>query len=169
MQGKRILMGTMLTTVLVLCASAATAEPAQWKERKAGFLFKGWNTLYTCNGLYDKLRDIFRELGARSTDLHINIGDCPVGANTPMGNSWVSVSFYSLEPAAGGGVDAQWAAFKTTPGTNHVLSTRDCELLEDLKPLITGNFTLRNATYDTNCVPGTSPNANFTGETLKIK
>lgn len=165
MTSRQTISAVLLTA---LGAGAATAEPATWQQREASFSFMGWNTLYTCDSLEDKVRDILRALGARS-DVVVRARGC-FGAQELTRNSWVTVRFHTLAPGAGNGaVDAQWTSFKTQPGQLSTLSTGDCELIEDLKGLITGNFAMRGATYRTSCTPGRIAIADFSGEVLKAK
>jgi hypothetical protein len=69
----------------------------------------------------------------------------------------VDTDFYALAPAVEAGesdrVQAHWTALSVTPARPSFMGNGDCELIQEMKPLITENFTLRNVEYRTDCVP----------------
>ncbi len=168
MNGKRITSALLMASLLA--AATADAEPAQWKPREFTFNYMGWNTLYTCVSLEEKVRSILLELGARrDSSLVVQASGCVGGPSEPTKVAMVSAKFQALEPAGNGTVDGQWKAFKTGVSQLRTLNTGDCELLETMKKPITTSFTLRSSEYRTSCVPGSQPRVDFSGEALKAK
>jgi hypothetical protein len=70
---RRELIAIAWTAVLLLSASVAHAQSqpdtavveAVWKPQRINFVYRGYSTLYTCNGLQDKLEKILTTVGAR--------------------------------------------------------------------------------------------------------
>ena len=139
---------------------AADAPPAgivtgTWQHHKATFSSYGVTTLYTCDGLEGQVGQILRHLGARK-DVQVSARGCP-GPYTPSQTAWVDADFYTLAPAAGasgpGTVDARWTPVEVTIQRPSFMGQGDCELIQEMKDLITQNFSLRGIEYRTECVP----------------
>ncbi|HME38499.1 MAG TPA: hypothetical protein VKG63_06010 [Steroidobacteraceae bacterium] len=127
-----------------------------WQHRKVTFNYYGITALYTCDGLETHVRQILLHIGARH-DINVTATGCPGGSSTPSHNAWVTADFYSLVPAAGpdesGTVKARWSPMMVTPQQPYFMGDGDCELIQEMKDLITQNFTLRDIKYSTECVP----------------
>jgi hypothetical protein len=160
-----VLLGTaVLANMACRPASAATLHPAdspdivisEWQHHHAKFSYFGITTLFTCDGLEEHLRRILLHLGARK-DVRVSARGCPGSSNTPSRDAWVDADFYALapaaDPAAPDGVKARWSALEMRPQRPNFLDNGDCDLLREMKDLITGNFTLRNIAYRTDCFP----------------
>jgi hypothetical protein len=50
-------------------------------------------------------------------------------------------------------VQAQWVPVLVSPTQPYFMSGGDCELIYEMKDLISNNFSLRNLDYRTDCVP----------------
>jgi hypothetical protein len=128
-----------------------------WQHHKGTFDYFGVTTLYTCDGLEGHVGQILRHLGARK-DVHVSARGCPGPYNTPSHTAWVEADFYTLAPAAGaaagsGTVDARWTPIQVTQRSPYFMAAGDCELIREMKDLITKNFSLRDVVYRAECVP----------------
>jgi hypothetical protein len=127
-----------------------------WQHHKATFNYFGVTTLYTCDGLEGQVGQILRHLGARR-DVHVSARGCPGPYNTPSHTAWVEADFYTLAPVAGvagpGAVDARWTPVEVTTQHPYFMGQGDCELIQEMKDLITQNFSLRGIEYRADCVP----------------
>jgi hypothetical protein len=50
-------------------------------------------------------------------------------------------------------VQAQWADFQIAPRRPIDMGDGECELMEQMKDVITANFSLKNVDYRTSCTP----------------
>jgi hypothetical protein len=140
-------------------AAAGTAGEfvtGAWQHHKLTFNYFGFTALYTCDGLEDQVRQILLHFGARK-DVSVTATGCPGPFNEPSPNAWVNTDFYSLAPAADAGasdtVKARWTFLEVTPRRPNFMGGGDCELIQEMKDLITKNFTLRDVVYRTDCFP----------------
>jgi hypothetical protein len=127
-----------------------------WQHHKVMFSYFGFTSLYTCDGLEDQVRRILLHLGARK-DVTVRASGCPGPDNTPSHSAWVDADFYTLVPAAdasgAGAVNARWTPLEVTPRRPSFMGGGDCELIQEMKDLVTKNFSLRDVEYRTDCVP----------------
>jgi hypothetical protein len=156
----------MLAALAGLPLGAAAAETAAapptdvvtgvWQHHKVTFNYTGLTSLYTCSGLEGHVRQILVLLGARK-DLHVSAMGCPGPANAPSRSAWVTADFYTLAPApdAAGSdaIRAQWTALEVAPLRPSFMGDGDCELVDQMKDLITQNFSLRDVEYRARCTP----------------
>jgi hypothetical protein len=164
MESSEVSVMRIFTAAVVLGAwaglAAADTVPAdvvssQWQHHKVKFNYVGFTTLYTCDGLETHVRQILLHLGARK-DVHVTAAGCPGPYDSPSHTAWVGADFYALAPADAGqpdAVQARWTALSVTPQRPSFMGEGDCELVQEMKPLITENFTLRNVDYRTDCFP----------------
>jgi hypothetical protein len=167
-RSKRILTSAAVSGLLALAAlsvaNAANDGPADrpvvagtWEHRHASFHYDGITSLYTCAGLESNVRALLQHLGARK-DLTVRAYGCLGGYNQPGRSAIVDVDFYSLAPSADAGaansVQARWTP--VTVSANHPNSIRDgdCELIDEMKDILSKNFSLRDLNYRTDCRPG---------------
>jgi hypothetical protein len=138
--------------------SAAPADlvSSQWQRHTVKFNYVGFTTLYTCDGLESQVRQILLHLGARK-DIKVTAAGCPGPFDTPSHTAWVNADFYTLAPAVDASeserVQARWTPLSVTPGRPSFMRDGDCELIEEMKPLISQNFALRTVDYRTDCYP----------------
>jgi len=166
-RSKRILTSAVVSGLLALAAlpvaSATKDEPAggpvvagAWEHRHASFHYDGITSLYSCAGLETNIRAVLQHLGARK-DLTVHAYGCLGGYNQPGRTAIVDVDFYSLAPSADAGaansVQAHWTP--VTVSANHPNSIRDgdCELIHEMKDILSKNFSLRDLNYRTDCMP----------------
>ena len=167
-RSKRILTSAAMAGLLALPAlpvlsaaddtsAGAPVVAGTWEHHQARFSYFGITTLYSCDGLEDNTRALLLHLGARKEDAKVNARGCPRGSSVPGRNAIVDVDFYSLSPSADANaantVRAQWTPVEVTPTNPHFMGRGDCELVDELKDLISKNFSLRDLNYRTDCVP----------------
>jgi hypothetical protein len=139
-------------------APPARAESAVWTPRELSFVYQGFTTTYSCDGLRDKVRSILLELGARQ-DLKLTESPCSsFGRPDPFPG--VRIRMNVLQPAADKSatagtqsVPAHWKAVELTPERDAVSAAGDCELIEQVKQSILPLFATRNVEYSSNCLP----------------
>jgi hypothetical protein len=135
---------------------AAEAAPATWVAKEATFTYHGFTTKYTCDGLYDKVRNVVIKLGARTEDLKIRRTGCSSGSGRPDPFPGVSIKASVLQPASADDkapVQAEWQTVELKANPNGVLDRGDCELAEQIKESVIPLFTTRNVQVTANCVP----------------
>jgi hypothetical protein len=164
-----------LALLLVYAVGASAVAPASepatgvqpatlgsvWKSHDVTINYYGRTTLYSCDGLEDKVRQIFQHLGARQ-DLKVRATACERGPFLPSHEGVVTVSFNALtvmgDAAAADVVRARWMPVDLQPQSSGFLDRGDCELVQEMKDAITRNFSWRSLTYETSCFPGSSDN-----------
>jgi hypothetical protein len=145
------------------CAAIETADTAAgdivngaWQHHKVTFSYFGFTSLYTCDGLEDQVRQILLHIGARK-DAKVTASGCPGPVGVPSQSAWVDADFYTLAPvAAADGSDtvkARWTSLEVRPRRPNFLGEGSCELIQEMKDLITRNFSLRDVDYRTSCFP----------------
>lgn len=157
----------LFLVVLIVVASAALGSPpaqaapdsvqAVWVHRHVNFLYRGFTTRYSCDGLRDRIRYMLSKLGAR--DLEIREQGCTrlVGPATFPG---VRVSMRVLVPAssergknAGPVVVAHWQDVVLMAKNSGPKEQSNCELIEQFKESFLPLFATRNIRYRSTCVP----------------
>ncbi len=146
-----------LPPLTALAEPAATPEAATWQHHHVRFLYLGFTSRYTCSGLDGKVANILRFFGARS-DIGVHTVGCPRGPSSLTHSAWIAVDFDTLAEApadavTGDTVAAQWSARELNPVRPIFMGDGDCELMEALKPILTGNFSWRDLSYKTQCTP----------------
>jgi hypothetical protein len=140
----------------VFAAAGEGTQPAVWAPKEITFVYYGFTTKYSCDGLRSKMRDVLLQLGAQE-DLQVSSTGCTNVRGGPDTFPGVRVRMNVLQPAAGtataDAVPAQWQAveLKTDYGTTSRVG--DCELVEQIKRDILPLFTTRNVELNSNCVP----------------
>ena len=136
----------------------AARESAVWTPRELLFIYQGFTTRYSCDGLRDKVRSILLELGARE-DLKVTATGCssPGGPDPSPG---VRIKMNVLQPVADKNatagtqsVPSHWKMLDLTPQRDAVSAAGECELIEQVKQSILPLFATRNVEYSSNCLP----------------
>jgi hypothetical protein len=144
-----------------LAASAPAAADPQavagtWQHHAAKFQYFGLNSRYNCDALEDHVRQLLLHFGARK-DLTVKLSGCPIGSIAPRRIVFIATDFYTLAPAADfsapDAVQAYWTGLEIKPWRPFFMDDSDCELVEQMKPLIANNFALQGLSYRTECVP----------------
>jgi hypothetical protein len=125
-----------------------------WQHHHVNFTYYGITTLYSCDGLEESVRSLLLHLGARK-DAKVSAQGCPNGPSVPGRNAIVDVDFYALSPSsdANDTVQAQWMPVLVNSTHPSFMGHGDCELIAEMKDLISKNFSLRELSYRTDCVP----------------
>lgn len=150
---------TLLAAVPALAAVQASAA-AVWVPKHVQFIYQGFTSYYSCDGLREKIRSMLDKLGAR--DLKVQQYSC-VNPSGPTLFPGVRVSMQVLVPAssaeaakdknAGPPVQAQWKNVVLMPSDAPIDEQGDCELIEQFKETFLPLFTTRNIRYQSTCIP----------------
>lgn len=136
--------------------AAGAVVTGTWEHRHASFTYWGITALYSCDGLENNIRALLQHLGARK-DVRVSARGCPQGPSVPGRNAIVETDFYTLAPSADANaadsVQARWAPVVVSATRPYFMGHGDCELIAELKDIITKNFSLRDLNYRTDCVP----------------
>jgi hypothetical protein len=170
------LLAAFLSTPLFAADDAASVS-AVWAPKEMRFVYLGFTSKYSCDGLADRMRKVLLLLGARK-DLKVS----PSGCSSPLGRPdpfpGVMIRMNVLEPAgeaqaekgtngAGGGNAAGGSDASGAPVAAHwkmvdvnsalardpLWQAGQCELLEQVKQSILPKFRTRNVVYQSTCVP----------------
>ncbi|HEY2678431.1 MAG TPA: hypothetical protein VGI65_15765 [Steroidobacteraceae bacterium] len=159
-------------------SSAAESSPVAgvWQEHKYSFVFMGFTSTYSCDGLASKLKLLLIAAGARA-DAKALPGGCASGFGRVDKFASADLTFYTLVPAAdapptgtpaaatGPSVNGIWRPVALSRYRPRDLQLGDCELVEQFKSNVLPKFTTRNIVDQTTCVPhqlsGTSFNLTF--------
>src|SRR6185437_3745960 len=162
-----VLSGTLSSGVFAATPDqTGSSEPATWQHHQELIDYYGVTSSYTCTGIEDKMRQLLLYLGARS-DLKVKpMCTSQFGA---MRQVFVRVEFDSLAPATegtAGAVAGHWVPIDISPSDPLFRDRADCELFQNLKNLITKDFTVRDLQYRTTCTPNqtTLQDYNVTGQ-----
>jgi hypothetical protein len=141
-------------------AAAQDSVAAVWVPKHVQFLYQGFTTYYSCDGLRDKIRSMLEKLGAQ--DLKVREYACvnPSGPTLFPGvrvDMRVLVPVSSAEAAkeknAGPAVQAHWTNVVLMPQDAPVETQGNCELIEQFKETFLPLFTTRHIEYESTCVP----------------
>lgn len=151
---------TTLLAAMPAMAAAPDSVAAVWVPKHVQFIYQGFTTHYSCDGLQDQIRSMLRKLGAQ--DLKVQQLACtrPEGP-TPFPG--VNVSMSVLVPAssaeaakakdASHPVQAQWQKVVLMPSNAPYEDQGNCELIEQFKETFLPLFATRNIDYGSTCVP----------------
>jgi hypothetical protein len=150
---------TLLAGVPGLAAAQDTVS-AVWVPKHVQFIYQGFTTHYSCDGLQDQIRDMLQKLGAQ------NLRVLQMGCIRPEGPTefpGVNVTMSVLVPASSADaskadssspqVQAQWKNVVLMPESATYEEEGDCELIEQFKHTFLPLFTTRNIKYGSTCVP----------------
>jgi hypothetical protein len=167
-----------LTALAVLAWScglnaADTYTRASWQHREAKFTYLAHTSYYTCEGLEGKIREVLLHMGARK-DLKVSASGCP-NPSTPSSFQWVDVDYYALVPVQAdtdrADVDnAHWDELSLTARRPSFMGEGECDLIEQMKPVIKEGFALNDLDYRTSCFPHqiTMGDYKVTGRVLRV-
>ena len=160
-------MFSLWLTAEALAEPPAESNPAQtspptwavWTPKELRFVYMGFTSHYSCDGLADKMRSILLQLGARP-DLRIRALPCSGSLGRPTEFPGVTVNMYVLTPwdatsanATVIPVPAHWRLVELSTDRDPLREAGDCELLEQVKAHVLPLFTGRNVDYRSTCVP----------------
>jgi hypothetical protein len=154
-----ILCASIAGTAVTVAVDSSSSEPpvsGTWEHHHVSFNYYGITTLYSCDGLENNIRALLRHFGARK-DAKVSARGCPHGTSIPGHYAIVDLDFYSLSPSTDATgdkiVQARWVPVLVSPTHPYFMSHGDCELIDELKDILSKNFSLRELSYRTDCVP----------------
>jgi|HubBroStandDraft_1064217.scaffolds.fasta_scaffold138923_2 hypothetical protein len=150
---------TAALLVVSLCAGAASAPAAEtagdaaavWVPKEINFVYVGFTTRYTCDGLQTRMRRILLQLGARD-DLKVTPLGC-MRVNAPETTPGVRIVMHVLQPASATAqtVAAHWKVVDVLADRNVVDAALDCELISQLNRDVLPLFAARHVDYSAAC------------------
>jgi hypothetical protein len=142
--------------ILPALASAQDSVDAVWVPRHVSFVYQGFTTHYSCDGLRDTIRQMLTKLAAQ--DLKIREFGCTRLGVEPFPG--VRVTMRVLAPAssahdheAGPVISAHWRNVVLMPSNTSPRDQGNCELIEQFKETFLPLFTTRHIDYQSNCIP----------------
>ena len=141
---------------------AGQAQPAVWTEKELTFVYQGFTTRYSCDGLRDKVRSVLLDLGAEKSGLKVMELGCSSPSGRPDPFPGVRVKMRVLQPV--GSPDAAKAADPTPVAAhwqpvdlklrdNFTTDSGECELVEQIRHKVVPLFAARNVDLQTTCIP----------------
>jgi hypothetical protein len=153
-------------------AAAGEGQPAVWTEKELTFVYQGFTTKYSCDGLRDKVRGVLLDLGAQKKDLKVQQLGCSSSMGRPDPFPGVRVKMKVLQPASGTADDKQtpvaahWKPVDLKLRDSFTTDSGECELVEQIRHKIVPLFAARNVDLKTNCIPH---QATATRPTLRLE
>jgi len=151
-------------------AAAAESQPAVWTEKEVTFVYQGFTTRYSCDGLRDKVRGVLLDLGAQKTDLKVQELGCTSSWGRPDPFPGVKVKMSVLQPASGTAdgkvVAAHWKPVDLKLRDSFITDSGECELVEQIRHTFVPLFAARNVDLKTDCIPH---QASATQPSLKLE
>jgi hypothetical protein len=163
--------GTAGSECAIAAAPTDDAVTVTWEHRHATFNYFGTTTAYNCDALASQVGRILMYFGARKNP-KVSARGCPL--ERPSHDAWVDADFEVPLPSgdhdATGGVPARWNRVELNARKPAFMDSGDCELIQDLRELVLGNFHLRKLDYSTSCFPHalTLDDFSVTGEAPKV-
>lgn len=151
---------------------AQTTIPARWVPRELHFVYQGFTSLYSCDGLIGEMKQILQQLGAGS-DLVLKPSGC-TQLSGPELMPGLYAKFSVLEPAGAddhgaagsAGVIARWDTVELDADTPRQRNSGGCEFIEQINKQVVPLFTTRNVTFTSNCFPH---NVSLAGAHLSVE
>jgi hypothetical protein len=133
--------------------SPTSDQAAVWQHHQETTSYFGDTSKYTCDGLEEKTRQVLLYFGVRA-DAKVE-ASCP-DLIRPVAHAFVHLDFYTLAPASTAtpaSVPARWADVVFRPRHPQFMDVGECELVNQLKDVVSNNFSVRNWNYGTACTP----------------
>jgi hypothetical protein len=155
-----ILFPALLVSGPALAADSSTgaSDPGVWQKHEYSFVFMGFTSTYSCDGLADKIKLLLITAGARK-DAKSRPGACASGFGRPDKFARANLTFYTLAPVGTGTpadakpIHGTWRAVSLSARSPRDLGTGDCELVEQFRNNVLPMFTTRNLVDQTTCIP----------------
>jgi hypothetical protein len=151
------ILGLLLCGVLVSRQSVADESTAAgvWQKQQYSFVFMGFTSIYSCDGLAGKLKVLLIAAGARGDAKAYAAACAQFGQVEKLARA--DLVFYTLAPASGTTdgqrVDGAWRRVALAERSPRDLARGDCELVEQFKAHVLPLFTTREVVDRTTCVP----------------
>jgi hypothetical protein len=156
-KGSAAIIGVLLCGAAVSQRSVAVESTSAgvWQKQKYSFVFTGFTTDYSCDGLAVKLEVLLIAAGARA-DARAHAGACGQFGQVDK-ISVADLDFYTLTPASrtaeGERVDGAWRTVALAERSPRDIARGDCELVEQFKAHVLPLFTTREVVDQTTCIP----------------
>jgi hypothetical protein len=155
--------GCALFPALLISRTSSADEPSArdrgvWQKHEYSFVFMGFTSTYSCDGLADKIKLLLISAGARH-DAKSQPGACASGYGRPDKFARANLVFYTLAPSGtdtpsgSKQVDGIWRPVSFADYSPRDLRTGDCELVEQFRNNVLPMFTTRNVEDHTTCIP----------------
>jgi hypothetical protein len=146
--------GAPPTAAPTVAVAAGANDPAVWQEHRYSFVYMGFTSTYSCDGLADKLKLLLIAAGARG-DAKVSPGACPSGFGQPDKFARAELTFHTLVPGAltTGTAPGAWRPVSIAAYHPRELRAGDCELVEQFQTNVLPLFAARNVESHTTCVP----------------
>jgi len=147
-------------------AAPAAHESGEWQKHEYSFVFMGFTSTYSCDGLADKLKQLLITAGARPDSKAVP-GPCASPFGRPDKLARADLTFYTLVPggtvnsAGTAPVDAVWKAVAFADHHPRYLAIGDCELVDQFRTSVLPMFTTRALDNHTTCVPHQESGSNI--------
>jgi hypothetical protein len=152
---------TALLAAMPALAAAQEGVTAVWVPKEVQFIYQGFTTRYSCDGLRDQIRSMLERLGAK--DLKVQEVPCSTPPGVPSPFPGVRVKMQVLVPGSsaeaskdkqgGPPVQAHWKNVVLMPANADYDEQGKCELIEQFKETFLPLFTTRNVKYQSTCIP----------------
>ena len=158
---KRALTGVAVATACILAGAANAATPADaesssWQKHEYTFPYMGFTSIYSCEGLVDKVKLLLILAGARG-DAKVTESGCTRTEGGPDRMASARLVFYTLAPrgdADEGQIPGLWRNVAVAANRPRDIQAGDCELVEQFREtVLTKFFTIRNLRDKTTCIP----------------
>lgn len=153
-------------------APAEDAQSAVWAQKELTFIYQGFTTRYSCDGLRDKVWGVLLDLGAEKKGLKVQEWGCSSPFGRPDPFPGVRVKMSVLQPAGASADDKQtpvaahWKPVDLKLRDSYSIDSGECELVEQIRQKIVPLFATRNVDLKSDCIPH---QATATRPTLKLE
>lgn len=133
-------------------SAASGGASAVWVPKELNFVYRGFTTKYSCDGLQERMRRILLQLGARD-DLKVMRFGC-LSVNAPETTPGVRIIMHVLQPASATAVQtvaAQWKTVDVLADRDPSKAALDCELIAQLDREVLPLFATRQVDYSAAC------------------
>jgi hypothetical protein len=133
--------------------------PAVWADKELTFVYQGFTTKYSCDGLRDKMRGVLLDLGAEKKSLKVLQLGCSSPAGRPDPFPGVRAKMRVLQPAGGSAGDQQppvaahWQPLDLKLPNSFTVDSGECELVEQIRQKVLPQFSVRNVELKSTCIP----------------
>jgi hypothetical protein len=158
--------GCVLLVASVQAAQTSPPAPAPgegqsavWTQKELTFVYLGFTTHYSCDGLADKVRGVLLDLGAEKKGLKVQELGCSSPYGRPDPFPGVRVKMRVLAPVASDSDDKQapvaahWKPLDLKLRDSFSIDSGECELVEQIRDKILPLFATRNVDLKSNCIP----------------
>lgn len=134
--------------------SAQAAEPGAWQQHDIQFQYLGFTSIYSCDGLADRLKELLVMAGARADAKTRGAGCTVMTGPDHMAGTRLQFSTVAGDPNAEAPAGTVWRKVRFANNALRDLQSGDCELMEQFRDeVVKKAFTTRNLKSRTTCFP----------------